>query len=350
MSEKRGQQASAATAVVVDAYASGRLLTDSFVRLGLDTVHVQSSAHLMPSLMAPALESYRDNIVCATDDDVDAALVALAAYRPVAVVAGAEPGVRLADMPSERLGLAGNGTALSPARRNKFLMIKTLRAAGIRCTAQHAAATPGDVAAWADAQGYPVVVKPLRSSSTDHVFICRTADHVIHAAEQVLASRNLFEEPNGEVLVQSCLDGTEYAVDTVSADGQRYVCGVWEYQKQTTDAGRRIYDRNLLRNPDSHPVPDVIAYVDTVLQALSIRYGAAHAEVIMTGAGPTLVEIAARLNGGMNPHVPRSVPRREPGRPHRAGLHAGGAVLGTLRRPGLPQALRGDRAAHEHDP
>ena len=48
-------------------------------------------------------------------------------------------------------------------------------------------------------------------------------------------------------------------------------------------------------------MPDVIAYVDTVLQALGIRYGAAHAEVIMTDAGPTLVEIAARLNGGMNP-------------------------------------------------
>ena len=72
------------------------------------------------------------------------------------------------------------------------------------------------------------------------MFICRTADHVIHAAEQVLASRNLFEEPNGEVLVQSCLDGTEYAVDTVSADGQRYVCGVWEYPE--ADHRRRAAD------------------------------------------------------------------------------------------------------------
>jgi hypothetical protein len=105
MSRKLGQQAPPPTAVVVDAYASGRLLTDSFARLGLDTVHVQSSAHLMPSLMAPALASYRDNIVCATDDDVDATLVALAIHRPMAVVAGAEPGVRLADILSERLGL-----------------------------------------------------------------------------------------------------------------------------------------------------------------------------------------------------------------------------------------------------
>jgi hypothetical protein len=73
------------------------------------------------------------------------------------------------------------------------------------------------------------------------------------------------------------------------------------YHKQTTGAGRRIYDRNLLRDPDSHPVPGVISHADTVLQALGIRYGAAHAEVIMTAAGPALVEIAARLNGGMHP-------------------------------------------------
>jgi biotin carboxylase len=292
--------ASAATAVVVDAYASGRLLAASFARLGLDTIHVQSSEQLIKGLAGPALGSYRANVVCATDNDVDTTLAALAAYRPVAVVAGAEVGVPLADVLSERLCLPSNGTGLSAARRNKFLMAETLRAAGIRCADQHAAASPADAVAWAEAHGYPVVVKPVSSSSTDNVFICRKAEDVSHAAEQVLTSLNMFQARNSEVLVQSYLDGTEYAVDTVSADGRRYVCGVWEYEKRTTEAGRRIYDRNVLRDPDSYPVPEVIAYVDTVLQALGIRHGPAHAEVITTEAGPALVEIAARTNGGMS--------------------------------------------------
>jgi hypothetical protein len=108
---------------------------------------------------------------------------------------------------------------------------------------------------------------------------------------------DLFQTVNSQAMVQSYLDGVEYVVDTVSANGRRYVCAVWEYEKITTPAGRRIYDKVILRDP----MPDLIDYVDTVLDALNIRHGPAHAEVIVTESGPVLVEIAARLNGGMEP-------------------------------------------------
>ena len=297
----RRDPAGTRTAVVVDAYASGKFLIRAFTALGLDVIHTQSSAQLIGSLMPPALDRCRRNLVCATDADVDATVAALAEYRPMAVTAGAEFGVRLADVLAERLGLPGNGTALSAARRDKYAMIETLRAAGVRCAEQCAATRPKDAAAWAEAAGYPVVVKPLSSSGADHVFICRNAAQTASAVEQVLASSDLFEQPNRAVLVQSYLEGTEYAVDTVSVDGRRYVCGVWEYQKQTADDGRRIYDCNLLRDPDEHPVPEVIAYVDRVLETLGISQGPAHAEVIVTKAGPTLVEIAARLTAAWTP-------------------------------------------------
>lgn len=291
----------ARTAVVVDAYATGRFLTRAFAAQGLDVVHVQSSEQLIGSLMAPVLDECQHNMVCASDDAIDATVAELAGLRPVAVVAGAEFGVRLADILAERLGLPGNGTALSLARRDKFAMAQALRQAGVRCAGHRRVTEPREAVAWAEATGYPVVVKPLSSSGTDHVFICRTAAQTEAAVERVLASTDLFEQPNRAALVQAYLEGTEYVVDTVSSAGSRYVCGVWEYVKQTTDTGRRIYDRNILMNPDAHPVPELIAYVDQVLDALGICYGPAHAEVIMSDAGPTLVEIAARPNGGMDP-------------------------------------------------
>ena len=40
----------------------------------------------------------------------------------IALIAGAETGVELADQLSERMGLVTNGTALSEARRNKYVM------------------------------------------------------------------------------------------------------------------------------------------------------------------------------------------------------------------------------------
>ena len=63
------------------------------------------------------------------------ALLALP-YRIVAVLAGSEPGVELADKLSHRLRLRTNGEELSVARRNKYLMGEAVRAAGIRTVKQ----------------------------------------------------------------------------------------------------------------------------------------------------------------------------------------------------------------------
>jgi hypothetical protein len=180
-------------------------------------------------------------------------------------------------------------------------MIETLRRAGIRCARQLASADRRELAAWARREGgLPVVVKPLSSSGADNVHICRGPGEVERAARAVLSARDRFQQPNAAALVQSYLDGTEYVVDVVNAYGHRYVCGAWEYEKVDIGSGRRIYRRNLLLDPGSPPVPDLTAYVDRVLAALEIRHGPAHAEVIVTPDGPTLVEIGARLNGGMH--------------------------------------------------
>jgi hypothetical protein len=289
-------------AVIVDCYSTGNFLPAAFARLGVDVLHVQSTPELMPSMLGPTMDEFVANLVCAGESQVDATVTRLREYAPIAVLAGQEPGVPLADTLGERLGLATNGTALSLARRDKYRMIEAVRAAGLRCAQQFKSGEVGDLVGWAREHGrFPVVVKPLSSASTDNVYICRDVDQVRSAAERVRRALDIFDLPNSEVLVQSYLAGTEYIVDTVSADGQRHVCGVWQYEKRMLDSGKNIYDKDVLRAPEEHPVPDLIAYVDQVLDALGIRHGATHTEVIMTADGPALVELGARLNGNMNP-------------------------------------------------
>ncbi|MFI7410243.1 ATP-grasp domain-containing protein [Streptomyces sp. NPDC049627] len=290
------------TAVIVDGYSTGAFLPPAFARLGIDVVHVHSTAEPMTSMLQPDPGAYREMLRCPDEAAVERTAATLAELDPVAVLAGQEPGVPLADQLSERLGLATNGTALSAARRDKYEMIEALRRAGVRCADQYKSADPQALADWAERHGgYPVVVKPLSSASTDHVYRCHDAAEVLTAARRVLGSTDIFDRPNGEALVQSFLEGTEYIVDTVSVAGERYVCGVWEYEKTILPNGRNIYDLDVLLDPDAEPVPALIAYVDTVLQALGIVHGPTHAEVIMTPEGPALVEIGARLNGNMNP-------------------------------------------------
>lgn len=283
---------------IVDGYSTGNFLPAAFDARGADVVHVQSTSEWLTSMLLPDLSKYVGNIV---HTSVEQTAAELSARRVVAIVAGQEPGVPLSDELSTALGLASNGTAHSRAKRDKFLMIETVRAAGLHCAAQHMAKTADELVEWADVLGTtPVVVKPLSSASTDGVHICDGVDSVRTAAQSVLAARDIFDSPNRHVLGQSYLDGDEYIVDTVSARGQRFVVGVWRYQKNLVN-GKNIYDRDILVPADKDPVPDLIAYTDHILDAFGIDWGPTHTELKMTSDGPALVEIGARLNGNMNP-------------------------------------------------
>lgn len=285
-------------AVLVDAYNNANFLPPAFDALGLDVVHVQGGPELLTSMTAPDFSLYRDRLTLETPERTAARL---AEFEPFAVLAGNEPGVLLADELSERLGVATNGTALSPARRDKYEMIEALRRAGVRCADQFKSDEVEAVVAWAEAAGrYPVVVKPLSSAATDGVAVCRTPEQVRKAAEAVLGSATIYDEPNREVLIQSYLAGEEYVVDMVSCRGARYTCGVWRYAKRLLGT-HNIYDRDVALPEDQSPVPELVAYMDEALAALGIDHGPTHAEVIVTEDGPTLVEVGARLAGHMHP-------------------------------------------------
>ncbi|MEC4015058.1 ATP-grasp domain-containing protein [Streptomyces sp. H27-D2] len=285
-------------AVVVDGYSAGNFYPAAFAAQGADVVHVQSTPELIPTMAPPDLTAYAENIVCADEGKL---VEILRTYEPLCVIAGQESCVPLADRLSEALGVPSNGSRLSTARRDKYEMIEALRGAGVRCASQFKSGDPAALVKWADDRGrYPVVIKPLSSAASDGVFICDSSEEVRAAAESVLSAQDIFGFSNTEILVQSYLAGTEYIVDTVSCDGERYVCGVWQYEKTLLASGKNIYNRDILVDPDSDLVASLVSYVDEVLAALGVRWGPAHAEVIMTDEGPALVEIGTRLNGNIN--------------------------------------------------
>lgn len=285
--------------VLVDSYTSGKYLPPEFSALGADLVHVQSTPEFMPSMPAPDLSPYRSALV---HEDMDKTLAQLEEYTPVCVMAGQEPGVLLADHLAERLGLPTNGTALSEARRDKYRMGEALRTAGLHCAGQFKSSDIAALVAWAERRGeYPVVVKPLNSAASDGVYICGDAEEVRAAAARIRDARTIYGDTNTEVLVESYLQGTEYVVDMVSYAGQRYVCGVWEYRKRLLPGGRNIYDREHLLGADEGPAPELIAYVDQALDALGVRFGPTHAEVIVTPQGAALVEVGTPIAGNIHP-------------------------------------------------
>jgi hypothetical protein len=288
----------AGAAVVVDAYSTGARLAPRFAAAGLPVVHVQSSPHL-PAFYARAFRAgdFVENVV--HEGDLEATAARVAAHDPAFVVVGAEPGVPLADALSERLGLPSNGSELSQARRDKNAMSEALRSAGLRAAEALKTGEAAAAVAWATARGgEPVVVKPLDSAGTDGVSICKDAAAIEAAFTANLGRPNALHGANEELLVQELLQGTQLFVNTVSWDGVHHVSEVWRDNKLRVGANF-IYDYEELL-PRHGPQQDlVVPYVEAVLDALGIRFGPSHTEVMLTATGPVLVESGARMHGSV---------------------------------------------------
>ena len=289
-------------AVVVDAYSTGARLAPRFIAAGLDVVHVQSNPNETPFYLDKLRrEDFVENIV--HEGDLEATAEAVARHEPAFVVVGSEPGVLLADALSERLELPSNGTALSRARRDKHEMAEALRRAGLRAVEELKTGDVEEAVAWAERRGdWPVVVKPLDSAGTDGLHLCESPDAVRRAFAAVLGRPNALQGSNEQLLVQELLRGTQLFCDSISWDGVHHVSEVWRDTK-TRIGDNLAYDFEELLDYHGEEQDQVVPYVKAVLDALGIKYGPAHTEVMLTDDGPVLIECGARLHGSIRDDV-----------------------------------------------
>jgi biotin carboxylase len=295
--------------VLVDTYAAiGTELAQGFRNAGYTPLRVQSTPEV-PIALRGQPDRYPYDVDIVHRGDLPETLNRLLPFRPAAVVAGTEPGVELADALSEALhpitGAPTNGTALSPARRDKYLMIERIKQRGLRGARQTLVEDEDQLRNWHNEVGGTVVLKPLRSAANDGVTWCRTPDDSVQAFGRLNGRENVLSQSNDGVVAQECLVGTEYTVDTVSRDGEHHVCDIWEtYRINANGIPDLLVAWRLL--PAKGEVQDeLIAYAFEVLDALGIRHGAAHAEIKMTSNGPCLVEVGARIAGATLPEGAR---------------------------------------------
>ncbi|MFJ8883325.1 ATP-grasp domain-containing protein [Streptomyces sp. NPDC102402] len=289
--------------VIVDAYASARCLAPLFRARGYDCVHVQSTPDIPRNYVRGfRAEDFSANLV--HHGDVSETLRSLRAHRPLAIVPGVERAVLLADTLSEQLDLPSNGTALSSARRDKFRMIETVRAAGVPAVEQIHTADLDEVLRWHEKTGGGrVVLKPVSSTGSDGIFFCSDAEAVEAAFRSLHGTTSVLGQENKAVLAQEYLVGDEYIVNTVSRDGTHRVSDIWKMHTLSANgvaelaAGAELLPR---RGPEQDAL---VEHTFQVLDALGIAHGPAHTELKLTPKGPRLVETGARVCGA-DVHVP----------------------------------------------
>ena len=234
------------------------------------------------------------------------------------VLVGSEPGVNLhADLTAS----FGKSTAVDAdklaARRNKYLQSECVRNAGLSAARQTLANSMADVEHFiADMEEtcaaasipFKAVVKPVEGAGSDGVSICNSAEEARAAFERLQGTKNILGLENYSALCQEFLAGDEYVVDSVSLAGEHKIVAIWKYDKRDYHGKPVVYHGMELLNVESNPElhAPLVAYITGVLEALHIRDGAMHSEVMATRRGPVLVEVNCRLHGGEGIWLPIS--------------------------------------------
>ncbi|PWK72240.1 ATP-grasp domain-containing protein [Streptomyces sp. CG 926] len=294
--------------VIVDPYSSGALFAQALADHGVPVMAVVTGPR-PPEAYAGSYRPQDFPEIIVHEGDLESVVERLRALDPRCVVAGCESGVELAErlaplVTPERC----NVPELADARRDKSSMAAAVAAAGLPVIPQLCTDDADEVAAWLEREGLAgadLVVKPPKSASTDGVIKLVGGEDWRAVFARQLGRVNQFGEVDDRLLVQKFVTGTEYVIDTFSHDGKHAVVDVCAYRKVDNGPHMAVYDTMRWLPPDDPALPGLTEYVFGVLDAVGLRFGSAHVEVMGTAEGPLLIELGARPHGGGQPRFNR---------------------------------------------
>jgi len=294
------------TAIIIDGYhvrdGDNRAFASAFRARNIRPVTVMSTPAPLPKFVKKGSwhpEDYDE--VQFYDGNFDGLLDYVSSMDPIGIVAGNERGVELAASLVEVLMPEfANVPGTARAQRDKGEMARALERAGVPGPLTISTDEPEAIAAWLRRHGLenrPLIVKPPHSAGTDNVYLVNPGDDWRQYFTAILGQVNGFDLRNDTVIVQEYLEGPEYIVDLYTVNGNHGLVDTCVYAKHDRGARIGIYDSADFLPPD-HPEVAVLAeYTKQAASAVGIRNGSTHAEVVMTSAGPRLVELAARYSG-----------------------------------------------------
>ncbi|MGH3201964.1 MAG: ATP-grasp domain-containing protein [Streptosporangiaceae bacterium] len=222
-----------------------------------------------------------------------------------AVIAADAPMLPLAASVAARLGLPHNPAAAVLAASDKTRQRRLWAAAGVaqpRFEIVPARASDNAVRQASAATGFPCVVKAISLSASQGVLRADDAAQAVRAATRIRRILNRHEP----LLVEEYLPGPELSIDgLVHNDGGWTPLAVFD--KPATPGGP-TFEETLLVTPSRLPRQVIAGAVRTAgeaARALGLRTGPVHAELRVTGAGPAMLELAARSIGGLCSRVLR---------------------------------------------
>jgi biotin carboxylase len=195
----------------------------------------------------------------------------------------------------EQLGIPGLSVQAAINFRDKSRMKTLLRANGIPCARHRLAPSVDDAMAFAEASGFPVVVKPPAGAGAQQTYRVENIDQLRRALAVQVPST---DHP---VLLEEFMRGEEHSLETISIDGRAVWHSVTHYHPTPLHVLENPWIQWCLvlpREVDSHQYDDIRAEAQHALQILGMGTGLSHMEWFRRTDGSLAIsEVAARPPG-----------------------------------------------------
>lgn len=287
---------------VVDPVAAGAPYGAEIRAMGLSAVGVLTRDFADP-YTARSLRD-EDYVEVFRHRDMADTIGRLRRHGVAAVVPGDQMALEYSDLFADALNLTGNPADTVAARFNKATMKAHWDRHGVPCAGWFESGDLGEVLAWSERRGYPVVLKPNASTGSCHVFVCADEHEVVKAFEVITQ----VPDPDGNrydtVLAEEYLDGDEYFMNLLhDGTGHSEVVSLARYEKLQRDGRASIY-RTIRSMPLDDPlVSEVLPHIQAANAAIGVRIGINDTEFKMTSRGLRVIEVNNRLPGAGTPRM-----------------------------------------------
>lgn len=138
---------------------------------------------------------------------------------------------------------------------------------------------------------YPCIMKPTDNAGSRGVILINGEDELENAYNySYQASRNK------KLIIEEYLQGSEVSVEVIVVDGDVHIVAITD--KITTGAPHFVELGHCQPSQKNHIEQEKIKdLVCQAVQALGIKSGVAHVEIMLTENGPKMIELGARLGG-----------------------------------------------------
>lgn len=221
-------------------------------------------------------------------------------YEVVAVVPHIEPLVESAATLCELLDIDWNAPECIRTFRDKIAQKRQLAAAGVRVPHLMPIGSSADLGAVDLPDRF--VLKPVDGYGNRMI-------GVFSRGELEAARAHVGVQPGVRWMLEEFIAGTEYSINgQVRSGGQVEVHGITEYRRCSVGNCHTVYDYEFLC-ASTHPQFQVLLdFAGATMRATGLRRSPFHLEVIVDERGPCVIDLGARLGGGLAGMLSRAHP------------------------------------------